>query len=310
MNNRLHFVVTGERNRTRAFAIQANTIKIAILMAILLFVFLAGMSYTGLHHSRQNLELKSSLVSLQTELHDTKQWTSEYQEQITTAAAAKEANLKITLDELMEKNQEKETMLNNALSELKSRSDIIESILKTVGIKLEIEESTANSGGPFVPVDDYSYEDLTFKVDSYLDTLRSVPLGPPVYGTITSKYGRRVDPINQKLAFHSGVDMRKEIGTPIASMADGKVGEKGYSKGNGNYVVIEHGHGFKTRYFHMQKSLVKKGDTISRGQTIGLVGNTGRSTGSHLHYEIIHNNKTLDPLKFIRIARYIKPGAA
>ena len=150
-----------------------------------------------------------------------------------------------------------------------------------------------------------SFENLTFKVDHYLDTIQSVPLGPPVPGTITSKFGKRIDPINKRMAFHSGIDIRNRRGTKIAAPADGKVVSRGYTRGYGNFLEIDHGGGFHTRYLHMKKSLVKRGEQVKRGQDIGLVGNTGRSTGPHLHYEIKYKDKAIDPIKFVRVAKYL-----
>jgi murein DD-endopeptidase MepM/ murein hydrolase activator NlpD len=128
-----------------------------------------------------------------------------------------------------------------------------------------------------------------------------VPLGAPVRGTITSRFGGRLDPINGQPAFHSGVDIRNNSGAKITAPGDGVVVANGYDKGHGNFIAINHGNRFQTRYFHLLRDFVKSGDTVTRGQVIGLVGNTGRSTGSHLHYEIRYRDKLIDPVKFIQV---------
>ena len=305
MKNEIHIVLTGERCKTKSFIMSKHKIKVGICASVAIVSILITLSFTGLKHTRENLALQSKMDSMQNELLSAKDWNNEFMDRITRQTKEKEAKLKKSLDTLMHNNSEKEKLLTSALSELKDRSKIIESILNTVGIKAKVKESTKNSGGPYIPLSDGSYSDLTYKVDHYLDTIKTIPLGAPVFGTITSEYGRRPDPINNKPAFHAGIDIRKKTGAEIKVTADGVVREKGYTRGHGNFLLIDHQNGFKTRYFHMQKSLVKKGAKVERGQLIGLVGSTGRSTGPHLHYEIIYNGKSLNPIKFIRIAKLI-----
>ena len=285
MKNKLHVVVTSERGKIRSYVVSKNSLVTLVFSSLSLVILLAVFSFFGLKDTCQTIQLKASHECLVKQI------------------AEKEAEYQGILDDLKVRGDEREKQLSTALSELKNRSEIVESILKTVGIKTSIKETTKHSGGPFTPLREDSYEDLIFRLDHSLDIIKSVPLGAPVLGTITSLYGRRIDPINKKAAFHSGIDIRKKIGAEITTTADGKVLKKGYSKGQGNYVVIGHGKDFKTRYFHMKKSLVEKGDQVKRGQVIGLVGNTGRSTGPHLHYEIHYNQKSVNPLKFVRVAR-------
>ena len=116
----------------------------------------------------------------------------------------------------------------------------------------------------------------------------------------------RNDPINDKRAYHRGVDIRGKKGSDVKATANGIVKRENYDRGNGRYVLVDHGNGFITKYAHMKKSLVKKGDAVERGQVIGLVGSTGRSTGPHVHYEIHYDDKILNPTRFVRIARYLK----
>ncbi|MBU4033991.1 MAG: M23 family metallopeptidase [Proteobacteria bacterium] len=197
--------------------------------------------------------------------------------------------------------QEQQAQLNAALTDLKRKSQVIDSILASVGVNLEVHESAKGAGGPFTRQPQDSYQGLTLKVDHYFDAIQSVPLGAPVRGTITSQFGNRIDPINQQPAFHSGVDIRNKRGAKIIAPADGVVIASGYSKGHGNFIEINHGNRFQTNYLHLQQDFVKQGDTVSRGQVIGLVGNSGRSTGAHLHYEIRYRDKQIDPVKFIQV---------
>nr|MBF0223357.1 M23 family metallopeptidase [Desulfobulbaceae bacterium] len=305
MENNLYIVLSGERKQTKSYAISKKKIRALIFFSTSLMIVLFLFGALGIKFTTENILLKSTLATTQDELQSAKAWNEQFENRITKQVAEKERQLQSTLDNLLDKNEEKETLLNNALTELKSRSKVIESILKTVGIKVKEPKETSNSGGPFVPLSEDSLDDLTFTIDHYLETIKTLPLGPPVWGEITSEYGRRIDPINNQGAFHAGIDIRERLGAKIVTTADGIVIEKGYTKGEGNYLVIEHSEHFKTRYFHMQKSLVSRGDKVKRGQTVGLVGNTGRSTGPHLHYEIIYRGQSVNPINYVRIARKI-----
>lgn len=130
--------------------------------------------------------------------------------------------------------------------------------------------------------------------------LRSVPSIKPVgIGAISSLFGRRRDPFTGQWEPHLGVDFCAPTGTPIYSTADGKIVNTSRQPGFGKALVIDHGNGYRTLYAHMHKFYVKKGQTVKRGDPIGEIGNTGRSTGPHLHYEVIKDNNHQDPLDFM-----------
>lgn len=123
-----------------------------------------------------------------------------------------------------------------------------------------------------------------------------VALHSPVVGQLRSNFGARRDPFNGKRKFHQGVDIAAPRGTPIAAAADGKVTFAGRNKGYGNSVVIEHADGRRTRYAHAERLYVQAGETVHSGQIIAAVGSTGHSTGPHLHFEVIENNRRINPL--------------
>ncbi len=118
-------------------------------------------------------------------------------------------------------------------------------------------------------------------------------------GFLSSRYGRRMDPFSGRTVFHAGVDFRARTGTPVMATADGVVRWAGRNGGFGLMIEIEHGNGFRTRYAHLSKILVTRGQRLKRGEIIGLVGDTGYSTGSHLHYEVLHFGLNRDPLQYI-----------
>ena len=135
----------------------------------------------------------------------------------------------------------------------------------------------------------------------YQEAMKRVPLGKPVWTYwLTSPFGKRADPFNAKSAVHKGVDLASAKGNKVKTMADGKVSTAKVMTGYGNVIEIDHGNGFKTKYAHLNKMYVKQGDKVQLGQAIGEVGSTGRSTGPHLHYEVMYEGANMDPMVFIK----------
>jgi len=129
--------------------------------------------------------------------------------------------------------------------------------------------------------------------------LASTPSIWPTRGYISSPFGYRKDPFTGQTEFHKGIDIATRIGNPIVAPADGIVIKAGNGGGYGNVVIIKHRFGFVTRYGHLLKFVVRAGQKVKRGQIIGYVGNTGRSIGPHLHYEVLRNGKPVNPLHYI-----------
>ena len=201
--------------------------------------------------------------------------------------------------------EEQAVLLDTAVADLDQKSRIIESILNSVGVDIKVQLSSENSGGPFTSSAENISDELILRTDQYLDTLQNIPLGAPVPGVLTSRFGWRNDPINGKKAYHRGLDIRGRKGSDVKATANGKVKIENYDKGNGRYILVDHGNGFVTKYAHLKKSFVETGDSVTRDQIIGLFGSTGRSTGPHVHYEIHYEDKIVNPTRFVRIARYL-----
>ena len=123
----------------------------------------------------------------------------------------------------------------------------------------------------------------------------------PVEGQVTGSFGERIDPFNGEGAFHSGVDISSNLGHPVIAPADGVVVFCDFLGGYGKAIKIDHGHGISTRYGHLSGFAVTPGQHIHRGDTIGYVGLSGRSTGPHLHYEVRINDTPVNPYKYLRI---------
>ncbi|WP_177203892.1 M23 family metallopeptidase [Sphingobium sp. AP50] len=144
------------------------------------------------------------------------------------------------------------------------------------------------------------------RLDGNAKTAAYIPSGRPVEKlSLTSNFGVRSDPFNRSARMHKGIDIPGPIGTPIHATADGIISRAGWASGYGNLVQISHGSGMETRYGHMSKLLVAENSYVKRGQIIGLMGSTGRSTGSHLHYEVRVDGAAINPLPFVAGPDYL-----
>ena len=181
--------------------------------------------------------------------------------------------------------------------------------------KLGYTEALSTAGARGGPFDSASQSDPTFKslfsswkkLDNLADGAIAVPSDKPVRtAEFTSGYGTRTDPFRGGAARHAGIDLAAPLGTPIYATADGTVSEAGYNSGGyGNLIKLDHGRGIETRYGHLSRILVGPGQRISRGQIIGHMGSTGRSTGSHLHYEVRIDGRAVNPIPFMRSNDYL-----
>ncbi|MCK4538502.1 MAG: M23 family metallopeptidase [Candidatus Krumholzibacteria bacterium] len=136
---------------------------------------------------------------------------------------------------------------------------------------------------------------------------KTASLGNPVgdfnISMITSLYGLRKHPRHKTMEFHPGIDIDTEMGEAVLSVADGVIIFSGKQGGYGNVIIVEHSEEFCTVYAHLALMVVTKGDVVHRGELIGNVGVTGNSTGSHLHFEVRINGKTVDPLDYLKISK-------
>jgi len=123
---------------------------------------------------------------------------------------------------------------------------------------------------------------------------------PTVSRKLTSGFGYRSDPFTRKSTFHAGVDITGDVGDPIFAAGDGTVEEAGFNRTRGNYIIIAHRTGLKSQYMHLSKIGVKAGQRVRRGDRIGEMGNTGRSTGPHLHFQVVASEKPVNPLPYLR----------
>jgi murein DD-endopeptidase MepM/ murein hydrolase activator NlpD len=191
------------------------------------------------------------------------------------------------------------------------------------GLLLIAAHELSGQGGPFIPVKEppveQGGEQLMASVATLdgevgrLETLqlvlRTLPLTAPIdHYFIASNFGIRRDPFNGRLAFHAGLDLSNALLSPVLATSPGVVVFAGWMGGYGRLVEIDHGLGVHTRYGHLARIDVKVGDTVDYRQQVGLLGSSGRSTGPHVHYEVLVNGRSLDPMNFLKAGRYVFKG--
>lgn len=177
----------------------------------------------------------------------------------------------------------------------KSNDKVLDTIETSYSGDIDIENLMGEIQKTVERVDEIK-DYLRIQKDIYMAT----PKGFPVEGNISSPYGRRNNPFSAESTFHSGVDISATPATPIRATADGIVSYSGWTQSSGYVVLIEHGCGFSTAYAHNRGNAVKAGQRVKRGEIVGYIGSTGKSTGPHVHYEVWEKGKRINPSKFLQ----------
>ncbi|HEY2890746.1 MAG TPA: peptidoglycan DD-metalloendopeptidase family protein [Dongiaceae bacterium] len=221
-----------------------------------------------------------------------------------------------------------QTIVERLAARTRNGVDEVEKTVAMTGVDVDAllliaAHELSGQGGPFIPVKEppteQGGEQLMASVATLdgevgrLETLqlvlRTLPLTAPIdHYFIASNFGIRRDPFNGRLAFHAGLDMSNALLSPVLSTSPGVVVYAGWMGGYGRLVEIDHGLGVHTRYGHLARIDVKVGDTVDYRQQVGLLGSSGRSTGPHVHYEVLVNGRPLDPMNFLKAGRYVFKG--
>jgi murein DD-endopeptidase MepM/ murein hydrolase activator NlpD len=210
---------------------------------------------------------------------------------------------------LRAENERQRRELNSLSNRVEAVEDTSRKLAEKSGVVNE-ESVLPGTGGPALPLDADSLAALENKMNqlerdikAYENVLRERGYTPsvwPVVGNLESGFGARRNPFGgSSYEFHSGQDIDAQTGDPVVAGASGKVEFVGWQSGYGQLIVIDHGGGLTTRYGHLSHTDIAQGQTIERGQFIGRVGSTGRSTGPHLHYEIRINDEPVNPLQYL-----------
>ena len=270
-------------------------------------------------YSGARSELSSTLSSVSTALADTVMERDEKTRRL------KELEEKLaTLEFQMRVDADKQERIFTQLEDAVAVSlEPLEKLLATTGKDVDdliagVRSQYSGEGGPFIPTslpilqDDDPVFDRYSNLISELDRIHlmqiaasQIPFATPVRNAVrfTSGFGTRRDPLNGRTRHHAGQDLAGPPGTPIIATADGKVVYAGRQSGYGNVIKIQHAFGYQTVYAHLRNIDVEYGQTVARGDVIGGMGNTGRSTGTHLHYEIRIGTTAVNPMPYMKAAR-------
>lgn len=293
--------VSGPTGRVRKISITLRTVSIAIAIFAAFLIAMGGiLHFVGLRIAIEaRPEIARAMGGVLTQAEQDK------------IEESYKARLELIQEKLQATSQE--------LIEIQKLKDRFMEMATPSAVRSQIPSGNAK-GGPLKPVSlksnnntdlitalDDSLQDVTaFKKSveevnvlwaKQLAWLHTLPTGTPIKGNynLSSGYGLRIDPFTQAMARHEGTDFAAPVGTPIVASAGGVVSRAGWDSQYGNVVEINHAEGFKTRYAHASQILVRTGQTVKRGDVIAKVGNTGRSSGPHLHYEVIKAGAHLNP---------------
>jgi murein DD-endopeptidase MepM/ murein hydrolase activator NlpD len=297
-------ITHGGMGRTRVLQVGRLQLMAAVLSLVLLLMLASGAIYhfVFLKAARDGWPLVSQIVKLV----------------VRDEIAQRDRFMRENLDAMAQRVGE----MHAKLVKLEAVGERVSGMagVKVQQLKPVPRTSTGGSGGPFVPARPPGLQDLQSLLtvldeatDQHLDLftlvesrlldarLRAmmVPNSRPVDGPVGSGFGFRIDPISARAALHTGLDFPADVGTPIHAAAGGLVLASEWHPAYGHVVEIDHGNGLVTRYAHSSKLLVESGALVKRGQKIAEVGSSGRSTGPHLHFEVILDGVPQDPVRFL-----------
>lgn len=215
-------------------------------------------------------------------------------------------------------------ILLSAEAELLEKIDFNRALVEATDMNLDdvMEQGAQGQGGPYIPLDgpdapmiEGEFQPRTvaiqarlYEAEALAEIVAALPIGHPVLNetVLTSKFGVRRDPFTKRPTHHSGLDFIGGPMAPIVATGPGTVKFAGWAGAYGNMVEVDHGNGFITRYAHMKKLNVKRGQIVEAGDQVGGMGSTGRSTATHLHYEVHFDGRARDPKNFLKAGQYVQ----
>ncbi|TBL78686.1 M23 family metallopeptidase [Paenibacillus thalictri] len=317
-HHKLTFVIIPEANqsvyriklpRLAAYAIAASIVVLLAAACVVYWVHIKSVVvsqlYRAQNHSR-TVQLEQDVASKSKTIEELKNEIFELSQQA--------AEMKGKVEEIKKLGDH-----------LKSAAPASSAQANPLPVSAAVASSEGGMGGPAFPVTSAQAKELARETKALLTTLGSetrqlhknlalaqqrelekqlkLRTTPSIWPTrskkVTSPFGYRKDPFTAKLSFHRGMDIAGPTGDPVYATAEGVVHTVGFDKFHGNHVVIDHSRGVRTWYMHLSKTAVKTGEPVRKGQSIGQVGSTGRSTGPHLHYEVQLHGKSADPAPYL-----------
>ncbi len=286
MARRLSFIIVPEDNRqVRRFSVPRWALFAGFCCAVLIVGLVAFVSYGYFSFQLDQNELQRLRAVNGEQRHQLQQLALDMDEMRQDLVYLTETEARVRqLAELDESPQAIPVAMGGGSEpELSAGLDGIQQKINQLQIAIDLRRQ--------------SQEDVRNLLNDQVSLGRATPGGWPTKGWLTSYFGVRKSPYSGSRKMHEGLDIAANTGTPVIATADGVVARVEYSPGYGKTVIVDHGYGYRTLYGHNSKNLVRAGQRIRRGDKIAEVGNTGRSTGSHLHYEVLLNGVPIDPRK-------------
>jgi murein DD-endopeptidase MepM/ murein hydrolase activator NlpD len=309
-------IIPGANRRTVRIKLPQSSLY---LVPGLMLLVLGGFCFTIYWQNVQSIQTKNSL----------QQASSGQEQKLTSQIADQNKELVELQANLIEMSQQTEAF-QAKLEEIKQLRNIAELMTSSETAHTEKSQHVGGTTSPVTPEGTAALatdtkKGLTLLVHDMNDIVTSLKesemqiveaqhlksitptLWPIASHSITSGFGIRSDPFTQKPSMHTGLDIDGELNDPVYATAEGTVLLSNWDTDHGNYIVIDHTRGIKTEYLHLNKMLVSRGAKVVKGQLIGLVGSTGRSTGSHLHYEVRINDVSVNPQPYLLSDRKDEP---
>lgn len=278
----------------KTFKISSFYVRLALIGAAVLFILVCTGIFITYSLYSNNTRLNADILKLSEMGADQKSLLDEKAKEIDELRQREEAtNQKIKSFEEKYRELTDNYINKGASSRSGDRSDraFIDGINELKGILGSLNESGSAENTPLSKL-----SETETKLNKYME---SIPSLWPTAGRVSSTFGGRRDPFQSKTRFHEGLDIAAPYGQNIKASASGVVSFSGWQSGYGYVIIINHGHGMSTLYGHTSKLLAKVGQTVKKGDVIARVGSSGRSTGSHLHFEIRINDNPIDPKKYL-----------
>lgn len=299
-------------NNQKRLDIQCNPFLLVFVIFIFASILVSGIYHVGTQHGIEESHQKISNFQLEAG----NLWENEIEEQ---QSLVKEA--RVEAEKHLDAMASRVSTLQSHILRLNALGSRLAKMAELDELEFDSAEAPGIGGpsptisvGNSVPDFLKSLEQLSLDIQdreeklTALETLlinrslesKTLPKGSPLKkGWISSTFGWRTDPISGKKEFHEGMDFAGRAGSKITAAGAGIVTWSANRNGYGNTIEVDHGNGYVTRYAHNKENLVKVGDRVEKGQVIALIGSTGRSTGLHVHFEVLHNGKPINPKKFI-----------
>lgn len=306
-------IVPGDQRSSKKFSLSVRLVRTLGLCGLFLTLMLGywiadyiqlrnlRASYVQVLQENRNIRgeariLMSNLEEVKSSLRKVRTYTSKLSEitNLQTASLSKRTGIGAIQQKPVDPTGQKRDYVGEQVmrSTLPSSVDFENLVFRPVFQRLNSIGMAANTSA-------FDLQHMIAALSQQKTLLASVPSVTPVDGWVTSGFGVRMSPFTGESANHKGIDVAAPIGTPVRAPADGVVVFSGVKEGFGNFVMLAHGYGIVTGYGHSAQNLVTTGQVIKRGEQLSTVGQTGRTTGPHLHYEIWVNGRVVDPKRFI-----------